>query len=155
LNTQTQTPQVSFKKTPYAAKLLEPLTNGGADRSQLQNDASKESTNPQHTPKVLVLPQEGENKLAVLQPGEAPNCAHIILFQAPEMDSPILKEAPKHFDSNMPKIEGLPPRSRDFRLSRRALQFPGQFFQRPFGQFPSAEPTSDRPKQNEAPAAKP
>ena len=156
-----QAPQVSLEKALYPNKPLQLLTITGEVKNQLPTDPTKKP-DPRQAPKIFVLPQDGDIRSADLPPGESPNCAHIIVFQALEMDSPILKEVPKNFSGNMPTVEALPPCSRDFRLAMRARQFPGlflprrgPFFQRPFWQFPSAEPASGRPKQNEAPAAKP
>lgn len=152
-----EAPQVSLEKTLYPGKPLPLMT----DTKQLPTDSTKKPAEPRQTPKIFVLPQDGDLRSVLRPSGESPNCAHIILFQAPEMDSSILKEVPKHFGGNMPAVEALPPCARDFRLAMRAQQFPrlffprrGPFFQRPFEQFPSAEPTSDR-RPNEAPAAKP
>ena len=152
-----EAPPVSLEKTLYPRKPLPLLT----DAKQLPTDSTKKPADPRQTPKIFVLPQDGDLRSVLRPPGESPICAHIILFQAPEMDSPIFKEVPNHFSGNMPALEALPPCPRDFRLAMRAQQVPGPFspprgpfFQRPFGKFPSAEPASDR-RPNEAPAAKP
>ena len=153
-------PQVPLEKAHGPDKPFQLLTDTEEVRKQLPTDSTNKPADARQTPKIFVWPQDGDIGSALRPPGESPNCAHIIVFQAPEMDSPILKEVPKHFGGNMPEVEALPPCSRDFRLAMRA-QFPGfvfprrgPFFRRPPGQFPSAEPTSDR-RPNEAPAAKP
>jgi len=42
-------------------------------------------------------------------------CAHIVIYQAPIMDSQMIKETPRAFARNMPTFEGLQPCCRDFR----------------------------------------
>jgi hypothetical protein len=42
-------------------------------------------------------------------------CAHIVIYQAPTMDSEMIKESPRAFARNMPTFEGLQPCCRDFR----------------------------------------
>jgi hypothetical protein len=48
-------------------------------------------------------------------------CAHIVIYQAPTMDSEMIKESPRAFARNMPTFEGLQPCCRDF---RRAIATP-------------------------------
>jgi hypothetical protein len=45
---------------------------------------------------------------------EASRCSHILIFQAPTLDSKMIKEVPREFASNMPRSEGLQPCCRDF-----------------------------------------
>ena len=56
---------------------------------------------------------------------ETSQCAHIVIFPAPNMDSKIIKEVPREFSSNMPMFEGLPPCCRDFRAAMLPRNFNG------------------------------
>jgi hypothetical protein len=48
-------------------------------------------------------------------------CAHIVIYQAPTMDSAMINESPRAFAHNMPTFEGLQPCCRDF---RRVMMIP-------------------------------
>jgi hypothetical protein len=46
-------------------------------------------------------------------PLEANSCGHMMIFEAPAMDSKMIQEVPKEFASNMPKIEAMQPCAQD------------------------------------------
>jgi len=61
-----------------------------------------------------VVRQEGASAMGTQSLAEASRCDHILIFQAPTLDSKMIKEVPREFASNMPRLEGLQPCSRDF-----------------------------------------
>src|SRR6266481_301520 len=98
-----------------AAKPLElprvPESGGVELRIYLKNDL----TNVLRINRFLNDPQGGAVATGIQSPVEASRCAHIVIYQAPIMDSQMIKEAPRAFARNMPTFEGLQPCCRDFR----------------------------------------
>ncbi len=83
--------------------------SGGVGRIYLKNE-------PRNVLRFLNDPQGGAGATGIHSPVEASRCAHIVIYQAPTMDSEIIKEAPRAFARNMPTFEGLQPCCRDFRI---------------------------------------
>jgi hypothetical protein len=105
----------------------------------LRIDSANEPTNPLQT-WIYLLPQQNKPsaiadqfqeelterlKKGILPQVEASRCAHIVIFQAPTMDSEMIKESPRAFTRNMPAFEGLPPCCRDFRTAMVPRTFHG------------------------------
>ena len=96
---------------------------------------------------------------------DAPNCAHIRIIQAPEMDSEMVVQASPGDGGPIQAIRGLPPCRRDFSAPMTAQRFHGmppmlplpprkQFAPPPASQIPPAQPWSAQPKMD-APSPKP
>src|SRR5882762_6002769 len=87
------------------------LKNGDEFRFYLKNDPTNTLQN-----RFFNDPQgrarRNENPQSPLGTGR---CAHIVIYQAPTMDSEMIKESPRAFARNMPTFEGLQPCCRDFR----------------------------------------
>jgi hypothetical protein len=98
-----------------AAKLSErprrAESGSGEFRFYLKNDP----TNVVRSLRGLVIQQEGAGTTGIQAPVGASRCAHIVIYQAPTMDSEMIKESPRAFARNMPTFEGLQPCCRDFR----------------------------------------
>jgi hypothetical protein len=96
---------------------------------------------------------------------DVPNCAHIRIFQAPEMDSEMVVEAPPGAGGNITTFQGLPPCRRDLPAPMAVQRFNGvppmfpipprkPLVLPPPRQMPSAQPMRVGPKPNE-PSPKP
>lgn len=96
---------------------------------------------------------------------DAPNCAHIRIFQAPEMDSEMVVEAPPGAGGNITTFQGLPPCRRDLPAPMAVQRFNGvppmfpipprkPLVLPPPRQMPSAQPMPVGPKPNQ-PSPKP
>ncbi len=98
-----------------AAKLSERprgAESGGDEfRFYLKNDP----TNRLQIYKFFNDPQGGPSATGIQSPLGTGRCAHIVIYQAPIMDSEMIKESPRAFARNMPTFEGLQPCCRDFR----------------------------------------
>ncbi len=98
-----------------AAKLSERprgAESGGDEfRFYLKNDP----TNRLQIYKFFNDPQGGLGSTGIQSPPRTGRCAHIVIYQAPIMDSEMIKESPRAFARNMPTFEGLQPCCRDFR----------------------------------------
>ena len=98
-----------------AAKLSERprgAESGGDEfRFYLKNDP----TNRLQIYKFFNDPQGGPSATGIQSPLGTGRCAHIVIYQAPIMDSEMIKESPSAFARNMPTFEGLQPCCRDFR----------------------------------------
>ena len=97
-----------------AAKLSERprgAESGGDEFRYLRNDPTNKLQNRYffNDPQVA---RRNENPQSPLRTGR---CAHIVIYQAPTMDSEMIKESPRAFARNMPTFEGLQPCCRDFR----------------------------------------
>ena len=154
------TPQSSPEKSVTLPNYWSFQNNPGAGKDQLQNGLAWRFGNPQQAQKMFGFPKDGDEKLATVPPGKA-NCAHIVVFQAPETDSEMAVEVPPGTGGNITTFKGLEPCPRDFHFAMKA-QLPGPFFRRrgpffrrPLEQFPSGQPASDKLRQNEGPTAKP
>ncbi len=104
-----------------AAKLSErprSSESGGDDfRIYLKNHP----TNKLQINRFFSDPQRGPGATAIQSPVGTGRCAHIVIYQAPTMDSEIIKEAPRAFANNMPTFDGLQPCCRDFRSRVMAI----------------------------------
>lgn len=96
---------------------------------------------------------------------DAPNCAHIRIFQAPEMDLEMVLEAPPGAGGNITTFQGLPPCRRDLPAPMAVQRFNGvppmfpipprkPLVLPPPRQMPSAQPVPVGPKPND-PSQKP
>jgi len=52
-------------------------------------------------------PPGGAGATGIQSPVEVSRCAHIVIYQEPNMDSKMIKEVPREFTSSMPTFEGL------------------------------------------------
>jgi hypothetical protein len=64
-------------------------------------------------------------KRGILPQLESSPCAHILILQAPNMDSKIIEEVPRGFNSNMPTFDGWPPCCPDFHVAIVPRDFHG------------------------------
>jgi hypothetical protein len=125
------------QKLAVPAKLFELPRGAEIGSILLRTDSTNESAN---SPQSLMnlLPQQNRPNVDQLRAElterirkgflpqlETSQCAHIVIFPAPNMDSKIIKEVPREFNSNMPMIEGLPPCCRDFRAAMVPRNFHG------------------------------
>ncbi len=109
-----QGPQASFRKPPSPANLSQfPSAAESKDVASL--------TSLRNAPAELPLSlrnwtnqQEGAGAIGVESPAETNQCAHILIYRAPTIDSRMIMEAPKEFSNNMPKLGGLQACSLDF-----------------------------------------
>lgn len=96
---------------------------------------------------------------------DAPNCARIRIFRAPEMDSEMVVQMSHGDGGPIQTIQGLPPCRRDLPAPMTVQRFSGlppmlpfqprrPFVQPPASQIPSAQPQQVRPK-TDAPDQKP
>jgi hypothetical protein len=116
-------PQTPPQKAAGPARLVE-LPKGAEIRSvPLRTDSTNGPTNPPQ-PWNLLAQQYTSNvdqlwpfKKGILPQLEATRCGHIVVFQAPNMDSEMIQDVPQEFSSNMPTLEGLPPCFRDSRTA--------------------------------------
>jgi hypothetical protein len=89
---------------PKLSELPRGAESGGVGfRIDLKNDA----TNVLRINRFLNDLQGGAGATGIQTPVEASRCAHIVIYQAPIMDSQMIKEVPREFDRNMPTFEGL------------------------------------------------
>lgn len=114
---------------PKSPQSIQPLPQKApSDRKLLAFQKASEQNkqiffvDPQGKPRLLAPSQ----KFIVME--DTPESAHILIWQAPDMDQNMILEIPRDFSSNMPIIKGLPPCSADFR---------GVFINQP---LPSANP---------------
>ena len=87
------------------------LRNGDGFRIYLKNDPA----NKLQIYRFFNDPQGGLGSTGIQSPPRTGRCAHIVIYQAPIMDSEMIKESPRAFARNMPTFEGLQPCCRDFR----------------------------------------
>src|SRR5436309_343178 len=143
------------QKLAAPAKLFEFPRGAETGRIVFRTDSTNESTNsPQSW--MSLLPQQNRPSVdqfraelterirkGFLPQLETSQCAHIVIFPAPNMDSKIVKEVPREFNSNMPMFEGLPPCCRDFRAAMVPRNFHGLMPIPPDAPFvrPGIEPT--------------
>jgi hypothetical protein len=113
LNSNLQQPSLENSAPP--AKLFElprdSASRGFGGRTFLTNDP----TIRQRVEKFLSDQQEGTGAMGIQSPVAASGCAHILIYEAPSVDSKMIIEVPKEFNSNMPKLEGLQPCLGDLR----------------------------------------
>ena len=65
--------------------------------------------------KFLGFPEEGAGAMGFQSTLGASQCAHILVYKAPNVDSNIAKEVPREFTSKMPMLDSLQPCCGDFR----------------------------------------
>lgn len=110
-----QLPQASLQKPPSPVKLSELPRGVESGDVGLSTDFTDERANVLRSLRNLVIQQEGASVAGIQSPVAASRCAHILIFQAPTVDSQMIKEAPRAFASNMPTFQGLQSCCRDFR----------------------------------------
>ena len=76
----------------------------------LRSDPAIERTNPE----LWSFSQGKGLILSGLPQLEGPQCGHIVIFQAPNIDSQIIQAVPRNFSGDMPTFPALPPCCRDF-----------------------------------------
>jgi len=86
--------------------------NGDEFHFYLKNDPTKVLQINRFFSDLQERSRRNENPRSPLGTGR---CAHIVIYQAPTMDSEMIKESPRAFARNMPTFEGLQPCCRDFR----------------------------------------
>lgn len=79
----------------------------------MRSDPASESPNPELWSMDLLRQGKGLI-LSGLPQLEGPQCGHIVIFQAPNMDSQIIQAVPRNFSGHMPTFPALPPCCRDF-----------------------------------------
>lgn len=114
-------PQATLRSLPLPVKLSE--LPGGAESRGIasRTDLKNEPTNVVRSLRALVIHQEGASPTGIQSPTAASRCAHILIFQAPTMDSKMIIEVPRESIPNMPRLDGLQPCCEDF---RRAMVIP-------------------------------
>jgi len=124
-------PKAPLQMLPAPATLFE-LPRGAETRSvPLRTDSTNGPTNPPQSWNLLAqqnrsnVDQLWSFKKGILPQIEATRCGHIVIFQAPNMDSDMIQDVPQEFSGNMPTFEGLPPCCRDFRPAVVPRNFPG------------------------------
>jgi hypothetical protein len=117
---------------PAPAKPFELPGASETGNAPLRTYSAKEPTNPPQSWINLLAQQNKPSadqyrvelkeraKKEILPQLETAQCAHMLMFQAPNMDPKMIEEIPREFDSNMPTFEGLPACCRD---SRTAMVF--------------------------------
>jgi hypothetical protein len=99
---------------PSLAKLSELPKGGESARVGSRTDFADEPKSGLRSFRNFLIQQEGASAMGIQSPVEASRCAHILIYQAPIMDSKTIKEVPREFSSNMPTLEALQPCCRDF-----------------------------------------
>jgi hypothetical protein len=116
-------PQTSPQKAAGPARLVELPKDSETGSAPLGIDSTNGPTNPPQSWNLLAqqnrsnVDQLWSFKKGILPQLEATRCGHIVIFQAPNMDSEMIQDVPQEFSSNMPTFEGLPPCCRDFRAA--------------------------------------
>lgn len=104
----SQPPQGS--RLNLLSKPLETPKGGETATVPLRSDPAIKGTNPE-----LWSFSRGKGQiLSGLPQFEAPQCGHIVIFEAPNMDSQIIQPVPRNFSGHMPTFPALPPCCRDF-----------------------------------------
>lgn len=81
------------------------------DRTEIANKL----LNVPRATKFLGFPEEGAGAMGFQSTLSASQCAHILVYKAPNVDSNMAKEVPREFASKMPMLDGLQPCCGDFR----------------------------------------
>jgi len=161
--------QASPEKMAATAKLQELLKNRDVGATQIQTLSTNDPANALQPWQALLRQhqQNGPIIVRILPPRDAPNCAHIVIYQAPETDSEMIlggpknsppADGPRESSDGMPILKGLPPCNRDFRPTIGTMLLPrhGSFIQPPFVlRPPSEQAPADQPKKSDAPTSKP
>jgi hypothetical protein len=106
-------PQATFGQLPLPAKLSEFQKGTESGQSRLRSDLSKESA--LRSLRNLLIQREGANAMGMQSPMAGSRCAHMVIFQAPNVDSNMIIERPRELTSDMPTFAGLQACSGDFR----------------------------------------
>jgi len=110
-----QQPQASLRKLPSPGNLSQ--FPSGAEASGGRFFAGLRNA-PADLPWSLrnwASPQEGADATRVPSAAETSQCAHILIYRPPAMDSKMIIEAAKESLSDMPKLQGLQACCEDFR----------------------------------------
>lgn len=124
-------PQASPQKAAGPARLVELPRDSETASAPLRIDSINGPTNPPQSWNVLAqqnrsnVDQLWSFKNGILPQLEATWCGHIVIFQAPNIDSEMIQDVPQEFSSNMPLFEGLPPCCRDFHTTIVPRNFHG------------------------------
>jgi hypothetical protein len=141
-----QLPQASFRKLPSPAKLSEFQRGGDLGHRASSSDLANETTNTLRSLRYLLGQRDVANAVEKPSPVEAAQCAHIVMFPAPDVDPKMIIEVPKEAGGSMSTFEGLqacradysrevsflqlPPNAGSWRIGARApiavMQFDGQ-----------------------------
>jgi hypothetical protein len=108
-------PQATFGKLPLPAKLSEFQKGTESGQSRLHSELAKESANTLRSLRNLLIQREGASAMGMQSPMEGSRCAHMVIFQAPNVDSNMIIERPRELTSDMPTFAGLQACSGDFR----------------------------------------
>ena len=170
--TGPQPPQESLQKRTSPAKPFVLAAATGAAHLQGRTDSADGTVKPLPVHKnwsiLLQRPEDGPRFLQRFGSGpDAPNCAHIRIFQAPDMDSEMVIEATPGTGGEITTLKGLPPCSRDLPSPLTVQRLPGlpptlpAPGQMPYvvppaaSKVPAAQPGLVQPKPSEAPGQKP
>jgi hypothetical protein len=108
-------PQATFGQLPLPAKLSEYQKGTESGQSRLHSDLTRESANTLRSLRNLLIQREGANAMGMQSPIAGSRCAHMVIFQAPNVDSNMILEMPRESTSEMPTFRGLQACSGDFR----------------------------------------
>jgi hypothetical protein len=127
-----QLPQASFRKLPSPPKLSEFQRATESRPSGLRSDLRDESANVLQSLRNLLTQRESGKAIGGQSLVEARQCAHIVIFEAPNMDSQMIIEAPKELAGDMPRLQGVQACGEDFGKEVALLQAvpfvdPGKF----------------------------
>jgi len=134
----SQPPQESVRKPPLPAKLSEFRRGPEAKDNEWRSDLTNDSANVLRSLRNLVIQRDGASAIGIQSPVVPSRCAHIVVFEAPDVDSKMILEVPREFASNMPTFEGLQPCCRDF---HRDMAFPQLAPFEDFGRIGTLTPT--------------
>ena len=161
-STEKMLPAAKLLPPPSAAQIvLLPNQNGSADDHAIKLQELKtwmEKLQNQKDGLAKDLQRFGSGP-------DAPNCAHIRIFRAPEMDSEMIVPMSPGDGGPIQTFQGLPPCRRDLPAPMTVQRFYGpppmlpfqprrRFVQPPASTIPSAQPRPVQPK-TDAPGAKP
>jgi hypothetical protein len=161
--------QAPAEKMAATAMPQEFLKNRDVGTVQIQTPSKNDATNALQPWQGLLRQrqQNGPLTVRILQPEDAPSCAHIIMYQAPETDSEMILggsknptrpgDVPRESSDSMPTFKGLPPCTRDFRPAIGMMFLPrrGLFLQPPLVlRPPSDQAPAEQPKKNDASGSK-
>lgn len=107
---------------PSPAKFLGLPGRAPSEAFGLRADLSNEPANTQRIDKIFQDFQRRPGTMGFKSPVGESECAHILIYQAPAVDSKMIKEVPKEFASNIPKVKGLQPCPGGFRGAMTAPQ---------------------------------
>jgi hypothetical protein len=112
--TSLQLPVEFHRNSAPSAKSSESSKVDVQDRSKLSIDLRSAPANSFRIDALRRDEKEGTSARRIDLPAAREPCAHIGIFQAPDVDSKIISAIPKEFASNMPAWKGREPCSGDF-----------------------------------------